>query len=71
MAAQSIPDLMKDMRGRRKLSQRQAAELAEVSQENWCRWEGGVHRPPEGELARIADALDYPHEVAVLERKKK
>ncbi|KSU18283.1 Transcriptional regulator XRE family [Lactococcus lactis subsp. lactis] len=50
--------MLKKLRMKRKLSQKQIAEELKISQQQYSKWEGGIITPNAETLVRLADYFD-------------
>lgn len=55
----SISELLKDLRSKRGMTQKQFAEIIGIPTQSYAKYESGILRPGYGNLSKLARALDF------------
>lgn len=55
----SIPELLKDLRSKRGMTQKQFAEIIGIPTQSYAKYESGILKPGYGNLSKLARALDF------------
>jgi DNA-binding transcriptional regulator YiaG len=63
-----LPEQLKELRGRLRLTQKEIGELLQVGEKSWCRWESGKQRPSRSVNLLLRALYDGEVSIEYLER---